>query len=125
MSGVDDGRGIDVTVADLGQVPSGPDGAIWSLPHGGDLDANLVQLGPGRAIAEHVNDEVDVVVYVRNGAGEIVIDGEHHTLAPDVLVVVPRRASRGITAGAAGITYLSIHRGRGPLTIGSSQPDAG
>ena len=117
--------GIDVTVFDLGQVPSGPDGAIWSAPHGGDLDANLVQLGPGCAIAEHVNDDVDVVLYIRTGAGEIVIDGERHTLAHDVFVVVPRRASRSITTGAAGLTYLSLHRGRGPLNVGSAPSDAG
>jgi len=50
-----------ITVNLAGIDVGGADGAVWSLPHDGDLDANLVKLGPGGRIDEHRNDEVDVV----------------------------------------------------------------
>lgn len=108
------------TAVDLAGVATGSGGVIWSLPHGGDLDANLVQLGPNESIGEHVNSEVDVLMYVRGGAGTIAIDGAVYELGSDSVVLVPQHTSRAITASAAGISYLSIHRGRGPLTIGNA-----
>lgn len=108
----------DALVVDLGAIPiSGVGGAVWSLPHGGDLDANLVRVAPGGAIAEHVNDEVDVLVFVQSGSGALRVDGQTHALRGDVLALVPRGASRSITAGPQGVTYLSVHVRRGPLRI--------
>ena len=57
------------------------DGVVWSLPHGGDLDANLVRLGPDAAIGEHRNDEVDVLIYVQSGSGELRGTGRSSTLS--------------------------------------------
>ena len=110
-----------VTVVDLLDVSTDAGGAIWSLPHDGDLDANLVRLHPDQEVAEHVNSEVDVLVSVRAGTGEIVIDDRSHALTPDSLVLVPRSSARRIVAGPGGISYLSIHRARGPLSIGGSE----
>ena len=110
----------ELTVIDLADVAADAGGAIWSLPHGGDLDANLVRLHPRQAIDDHVNDEVDVLISLRSGSGEVVVDGVAHPLTPDTLVLVPRGASRRLTAGDSGISYLTVHRGRGPLTIGGS-----
>lgn len=105
-------------VVDLGGLDvAGADGAVWSLPHGGDLDANLVRLQPGGEIAAHVNAEVDVVLVVQCGSGELGIDGHRRPLRSDVLALIPRGARRAISAGAQGITYLSIHRRRDRLTI--------
>lgn len=108
----------EAVVADLGGTTTDSGGVVWSLPHGGDLDANLVRLRPGGQIAEHLNDEVDVLVFVQSGNGELVIDGEVHPLRGDVLALIPRGARRQMTAGPFGVTYLSIHRHRGPLTVG-------
>ena len=55
--------------ADLGAV-SGSGGAVWSLPHGGDLNANLVRLDASGRIGEHINDDVDVLLFVQSGGGE-------------------------------------------------------
>lgn len=111
-------RAIGAVVADLGTMPgTGAGGAVWSLPHGGDLDANFVRLDAGRGIAMHVNDEVDVLIFVQSGTGEIDIDGDVHRLRSDVLVLVPRGSSREVKAGRNGIYYLSVHRRRDPLTI--------
>ena len=93
-------------------------GVVWKLPHDGDLDGNLVRLAPGRAIDEHVNTEVDVLVVVRSGAGRLAVDGTEHDLTPTTVALVPVGARRSITAGPDGISYLSIHRRRDGLTIG-------
>ncbi len=93
------------------------EGAIWSLPHGGDLDANVVRLGPGRAIGEHVNVEVDVLVAVWSGDGELVVEDEVIPLRPGVVVSVERGLRRTIRAGSSDLVYLSVHRRRGPLRI--------
>lgn len=113
--------GADLSVWDLG-LPntSGPGGAVWNLPHGGDLDANLVHLHAGEVVEAHVNHEVDVAMYVQSGRGEIVIDGTTHQLRDATFALVPKGARRRIWAGPSGITFLSIHRRRGPLSIRSS-----
>lgn len=106
-------------VVDLGACPTaGASGAVWSLPRSGDLDANLVRLAPGEVIDQHVNDEVDVLMFVQSGRGELVVDGRRHLLAADSLALVPRGARRAIAAGSPGVTYLTVHRRRGPMTIG-------
>ncbi len=110
----------ELTVIDLSAVDLASGGAIWSLPHGGDLDANLVRLSAGDLIADHVNDDVDVLMSVRDGAGELVVEGTTFTLSPDTLALVPRGAERRIVAGEGGLAYLSIHRARGPLEVGGS-----
>jgi quercetin dioxygenase-like cupin family protein len=111
---------VSATVCDLGAVPvGGGDGARWSLPHGGDLDANLVGLGPGSVIGSHRNDEVDVLVYVQSGAGELTIDDEVHSVRGGWVVLVPRGSCRSVRASNRGLVYLSIHRRRDGLQLGS------
>lgn len=108
-----------VVVPDADDV-AGSGGAVWSLPHGGDLDANLVRLDAGERIQTHGNDEVDVLVVVRAGGGELVVDEMRHQLLDGTIALVPRGASRSIAAGSDGISYLTVHRRRGPLTIGAA-----
>jgi quercetin dioxygenase-like cupin family protein len=106
-----------VIVDVAGLADDGADGAIWSLPHGGDLDANVVRLRDGNAIADHVNGEVDVLVVVWSGGGELVVDGRATALRPGIVVSVPRGARRAVRAQGSDLTYLSIHRRREALTI--------
>jgi quercetin dioxygenase-like cupin family protein len=103
-------------VVDLG-VASGVGGAVWSLPHGGDLDANLVRLAPGAAIGSHVNNDVDVLIVVREGDGLLTVDGVEHELAASTVALVQQGAARAIAAGPDGVAYLSIHKRRSPMTI--------
>jgi mannose-6-phosphate isomerase-like protein (cupin superfamily) len=95
----------------------GSGGAVWSLPHGGDLDANLVCLDAGGEIGAHVNNEVDVLMFVRSGNGSVTVDGETVPLGSDHLAWIPKGARRSVTAGSDGISYLSVHRQRGGLGI--------
>jgi quercetin dioxygenase-like cupin family protein len=116
---------MGLVVVDLGATDtSGHDGAVWSLPHGGDLDANLVHLDAGGVIGAHVNSEVDVAMSVMSGNGTLIVEGINHDLSVDVFALIPRGVRREVRAGSEGITYLSIHRRRNPLTIGvrTAQP---
>lgn len=106
-----------VSVVDLSAMADESGGAIWSLAHGGDLDANLVRLEPDAGVGEHVNNDVDVLLVARSGDGTVTIDGSGHPLGPDHVALIPRGAARSITAGRSGFTYMSVHRRRSPLTI--------
>jgi quercetin dioxygenase-like cupin family protein len=106
-------------VVDLGVTDTrGQDGVVWSLPHGGDLDANLVHLDAGGVIGAHVNHEIDVAMSVMSGHGALIVDGAQHDLSVDVFASIPKGVQREVRAGSDGITYLSIHSRRSPLTIG-------
>lgn len=101
----------------------GVGGVVWKLPHQGDLDGNLVRLAAGRSVDAHVNDEVDVLLVVRRGDGEMTVDGERHELGERAIALIPRGARRSIVAGPDGISYLSVHRHRGPMSIGHARVD--
>lgn len=106
-------------MVDLGATDTtGPAGVVWSLPHEGDLDANLVHLDPGGAIPPHVNHQVDVILTVIGGRGHLIVGDTSHPLHSDVLAVIPKGARREIRADHRGLTYLSVHRRRPPLGIG-------
>lgn len=121
-----------MTIIDLDRVDrEGPSGAVWSLEESDDLNANLVVLAPGDKVGEHVNAEVDVLIVVLDGEGVLVADGVVWRLAPHVSVLVPRGAARQITAARADderldqpLRYLTVHRRRGPLQVGSKRKDA-
>jgi quercetin dioxygenase-like cupin family protein len=106
---------------DLGRTAAsghGGSGAIWSLPHGGDLDANLVHLTAGALIDDHVNDEVDVLIVGWDGTAVLHLDDGSSTIRRGVVTLIPRGSRRSIRAGKDGAAYLTVHRRRGPLTIG-------
>ncbi len=93
-------------------------GVIWTLEHGGDLNANLVRFDAGGGVGEHVNEEVDVLFVGVAGSGSVRVDGEEHVLSAGMLVFVPRGARRSTSASSDGFAYLTVHRRRGPLRIG-------
>jgi quercetin dioxygenase-like cupin family protein len=86
-------------------------GALWRLD-GDDLQANLVRLAAGDRIQPHRNDEVDVVVVVISGRGELTLSGQVHPLAPMALVHVPKGTVGAIAAVDGPLAYLSINRRR-------------
>lgn len=96
-------------------------GVVWHAPHVGDLDANVVHLPAGEAIAEHVNGEVDVLVCVTSGSATLVVDGHRHPLVVGSVAVVPVGARRGVEAGPDGVVYLSAHRARSGPRIRSTR----
>jgi uncharacterized cupin superfamily protein len=100
--------------------PSGT-GPLWGMASP-DLNATLLAWPSGHGVGAHVNAELDVLVIVLAGDGSALIDGEAHALAPGSAILIPRGARRAITAGDAGLRYLSVHRRRGPLQI-QATPD--
>jgi mannose-6-phosphate isomerase-like protein (cupin superfamily) len=107
------------TTVDLHAVDRrGTDGAVWSLPHGGDLDANLVRLGPGGAIGAHVNNDADVLIVGVEGAGCVTIDSVQNSLRPGIVVAVPKTTTRSIHSHAeVECVYLTVHRARAGVQI--------
>jgi mannose-6-phosphate isomerase-like protein (cupin superfamily) len=70
---------------------------LWRLD-GEDLQANLVRLDPGDRIQPHRNDEVDVLMVVVLGRGQLTLDGQVHQLAPMVLAHLPKGMVRAVEA---------------------------
>jgi len=103
---------------DLDRIPGAGDGVQWALHDGEDLNANLVHLGPGTVVGDHVVDEVDVLLVVLDGSGSVVIDGRAADLDVHVVVCVTKGSRRRIEAGPDGLCYLTVHRRR-TMTIRS------
>ncbi len=108
----------DVTAVDLDASTFSGSGVAWSLPHGGDLDVNVVHLDANGTIERHVNDAVDVLVVVWSGGGRLDAGEIAVALHAGVLAHVRRGVARSVSAGPNGLTYLSVHRRREGLTIG-------
>jgi quercetin dioxygenase-like cupin family protein len=91
-------------------------GPLWGAATG-DLNATLLAWAPGDRVAEHVNDERDVLLVVVAGGGTLTVDGGETTLRSGVAVIVPKGSRRAVEVGPAGIRYLTAHRLRGGLEI--------
>jgi quercetin dioxygenase-like cupin family protein len=91
-------------------------GPLWGITSS-DLNATLLVWPAGHEVAEHTNNEVDVLVIVLEGGGVALIDGQQHSLSPGHALLIPKGSSRALEAGATGVRYLSVHRRRGPLQI--------
>lgn len=94
------------------------DGVHWTLEPDSDLNANLVRLDPWHEIGRHENHDVDVLLVVLHGSGHVRIDDVRAPLSHAVVVHVPMGSGRSVHAGPDGIWYLTVHRRRGPMTIG-------
>ena len=114
LVGDDEVLAVDLTAA----LHESGDGVHWTLEPHGDLNANLVRLDPGHDVAEHTNVEVDVLVLVLAGEGHAMVDGTRVALAPHVVLHLPKGGRRSLHAGDDGLGYVTVHRRRGPLTIG-------
>ena len=102
-----------VPSVDLARLAAGGNhpGALWRLD-GEDLQANLVRLGQGDRIERHRNDEVDVLMMVVSGRGELTVAGQVHQLAPMTLAHLPKGTVRAVVAVEGPLAYLSVHRRR-------------
>ncbi len=100
-------------------------GAVWKLQvRDRDLDANVIALPPGGVIASHVGPDLDVLLHVIAGSGELMSELETVALEPGALVWLPRRSRRQFTAGPGGLRYLSVHQRRQALVLQPGPPAA-
>jgi quercetin dioxygenase-like cupin family protein len=98
---------------------AGSHGVVWRLDEAGrQLDANALSLAPGQRIDTHTERDLDVLLVVVGGGGTLGTDAEPLSLAPGTLAWLPRGSTRGLTAGAEGLTYLTVHQRRPGMRIG-------
>jgi quercetin dioxygenase-like cupin family protein len=100
---------------------TGGSGPLWGM-QSDELNATLLVWPPGGGVAEHTNDQLEVVMVVLEGSARVRLDGSEHQLEANQLLVISRGRARAITAGPAGVRYLSVHRRRGPLLPSSRVP---
>jgi mannose-6-phosphate isomerase-like protein (cupin superfamily) len=69
-------------------------------------------------VAAHVNDEVDVLLIVLEGAGHATIDARSFELRAGVVVAIPKSTTREIRAADdAELVYVTVHRARPGVRI--------
>ncbi|WP_435130739.1 hypothetical protein [Actinacidiphila sp. bgisy144] len=96
-----------------------PAGALWRLTEPGrQLDANLVRLPPDARVEARTEGDLDVLLAVVAGGGTLGGAPDPQPLAPGSLVWLPHGAARSLAAGAAGLSYLTVHRRRPGMKIG-------
>jgi len=97
-------------------------GALWKLQMSQrDLDSNVIQLPAGVTIDAHAGPDLDVLVHVVHGSGQLVTELDTIELRPGVLLWLPRRSRRQFTAGPRGLRYLTVHQRRQSLTLGATR----
>lgn len=89
---------------------------LWGLASD-DLNVNLVAWPAGDGVGQHTNTEVDVLIVVIDGALSVDLDGQAQLVGAGQAIVVPKGATRALTASAGGVRYLSVHRRRPPLGL--------
>jgi quercetin dioxygenase-like cupin family protein len=90
-------------------------GPVWGAASD-DLNATKLVWPAGKGPAEHVADR-DVLYAVLAGAVTLTVAGERQELEAGDAVIVGKGESRALTAGPAGVTYLTVHLRRGGLQI--------
>lgn len=93
-------------------------GVAWKLQmRERDLDSNVITLAPGAAIGAHYGPDLDVLIHVLSGSGQLVTELNAAPLRPGSLVWLPRRSRREFTAGSDGLMYLTVHQRRQALML--------
>ncbi|MGI5354217.1 hypothetical protein ACQI4E_02720 [Streptomyces sp. CA-252508] len=107
-------------------VPADRSGALWRLAEDGrQLDANVVRLAAGTRVAVHVEPDLDVLLYVVDGTGRLDTAEGGQPVEAGCLVWLPHGSRRGMAAGPEGLAYLTVHRRRPGLSIGTASARAG
>jgi uncharacterized protein (DUF2249 family)/quercetin dioxygenase-like cupin family protein len=104
--------------AALSATADGATGVIWKLQmRERDLDSNIITLAPGATIDAHAGPDIDVLIHVLAGSGQLVSELDILALRAGSLTWLPRRSRRQFTAGPDGLRYLTVHQRRQALTL--------
>jgi len=82
-----------------------------------DLDSNIIALDPGAVIEAHAGPDVDVLIHVLAGSGQLTTEVGTLELNGGSLIWLPRRSRRRFAAGPDGLRYLTVHQRRQALTL--------
>jgi uncharacterized protein (DUF2249 family)/quercetin dioxygenase-like cupin family protein len=97
---------------------AGGAGAVWKLQaRDRDLDSNVIALPPAAAIDAHAGPDLDVLIHVLAGGGQLTTEQGVLDLTPGALAWLPRRSRRQFTAGPDGLCYLTFHQRRQSLVL--------
>jgi mannose-6-phosphate isomerase-like protein (cupin superfamily) len=102
-------------------LPHGPGGPLWGMASE-ELNATVVEWPPGGGTPRHVNAERDVVLVVLDGSAEVELDGTVSRVSAGQVVVLDRGATRRMTAGPAGVRYVTVHRRREAIGVAKAPP---
>lgn len=93
-------------------------GSIWQLEPGArDLDSNIIALPADDEIGLHIGPNLDVLILVLEGSGQLQTELNVLELQQGELVWLPRNAQRRFIAGPEGIRYLTVHHRKPTLNI--------
>jgi quercetin dioxygenase-like cupin family protein/hemerythrin len=115
---VDPGATVDLNYFIAAASHTGP---VWS-EECEDLDITLLRWAEREAIAEHINNEVDVIVVCLQGSGEVSVGETTHHLSSGMMVLIPKGQRRSFLAGSQGFAHLNIHKRRQRLQVGKQRP---
>ena len=97
-------------------------GAVWKLQaRERDLDSNVIALPPGGTIDAHAGPDLDVLIHILSGGGQLTTERGVLDLRPGVLLWLPRRSRRQFSAGPDGLRYLTVHQRRQALVLDTSR----
>ncbi|MEV6786175.1 hypothetical protein [Streptomyces sp. NPDC051098] len=110
--------GVLAGLADVRAVPADRGGALWRLSEAGrQLDANIIRVPPGERVARHAEADLDVLLCVLDGSGELETDAGRQRLEAGSVAWLPRGIHRALSAGADGLAYVTAHTRRPGLAI--------
>ncbi|MBK0865388.1 MAG: hypothetical protein IJH84_20240 [Saccharopolyspora sp.] len=109
-------------LADVGELAADESSGVrWKLAEAGrQLDANVVRLAPHQRVDAHAEPDLDVLLLVLGGNGVLEAADGSHPMTGGALLWLPHGSRRAFTAGEAGLTYLTTHRRRPGMWIGSA-----
>ncbi|MBT2364114.1 cupin domain-containing protein [Streptomyces sp. ISL-10] len=117
--------GVLTTMEDVLAVPEDRGGAVWRLdPAARQLDANVIRVAPRDRVDRHVEPDLDVLLCVLTGSGELTVGGETQRLERGCVAWLPHGTERALAAGPDGLVYVTAHRRRPGLSIRSAAPSA-
>lgn len=93
-------------------------GAVWKLQvRERDLDSNIIALPPGGTIDSHIGPDIDVLIHVLAGSGQLLTEISTIDLRPGTLLWLPRRSRRQFSADKEGLRYFTVHQRRQALQL--------
>ena len=113
---------VDTTAVTADPATTDVAGAAWKLEiRQRDLDSNVIALPPGGGIDAHAGPDLDVLIHVLAGSGQLVTELTTINLTPGALVWMPRGSRRQFAAGADGLRYLTVHQRRQSLLLDTTR----
>ncbi|MGB3829431.1 MAG: DUF2249 domain-containing protein [Ornithinimicrobium sp.] len=105
---------------------SGAREVVWKLTmRERDLDSNIVSLPPGGGIDAYAGPDLDVLIHVLSGSGQLTTEAGSLDLQPGAVLWLPRRSRRQFGAGEQGLRYLTVHQRRQALVLDTSRARQG